>query len=112
MDCQNIDLLLASECMKSCQNIDFLLQIFGNFSSNFAYNIVRKSRKLLSIISVNFIHQITKDYNDLFLTLMTSNEFTTKHINYTFSLIHQELHPNLLLPYCPQFRKIYHKIFL
>lgn len=53
------------------------LKQFGNISSTFAYNLVRNTRKLLSISSVNFIKKLTPTTETNYK--MISDEFTIKY---------------------------------
>ena len=57
------------------------LKKHGDISSSFTVNLIKKSRKLLSIISINFIRKIANKSDDNFLRKMVSDEFTIKHIN-------------------------------
>ncbi len=61
------------------------LKRFGDVTTTFADHLARRTRKLLSKASVNYVNEITSSSKDESLKKMLSENFMTKHLN-CFSL--------------------------
>ncbi|NGX41219.1 MAG: hypothetical protein KR126chlam4_01058 [Candidatus Anoxychlamydiales bacterium] len=59
-----------------------ILKRYGDVSSKFTEKIVRRTRKLLSKESIDFLKEIIINNNDKSLKNMLLQRFTTRHLNY------------------------------